>query len=73
MARDVRMVQRGEHFGFALEARQPLGIGGDGRRQDLDGDVALQLGVAGAIDLAHAANAERRDDFVGTEAAASAQ
>ena len=24
--RDVRMVERGQHLGFALEARQPLGV-----------------------------------------------
>ena len=27
--RDVWMIQRGEDFGFALEARQPVGIGGE--------------------------------------------
>ena len=26
---DVRMIQRGEHFRFALEAREPIGIGRD--------------------------------------------
>ena len=40
---------------------------GEGRGQDLDGDVAIELGVGGAIDRAHAALAERRDDFVGAE------
>ena len=34
---------------------------------DLDGDVATELVVARAIDLAHAARAERRDDPVGAE------
>ena len=29
---DVRMVQRGEHFGFALKAREPIGVGRDRRR-----------------------------------------
>ena len=33
-------------------------------RQDFDGDVAIQLGVAGAIDLAHRAGAKGADDFV---------
>ena len=37
------------------------------RRQDLDRDVPPQLGVARAIDLAHAAGAERRDDRVRAE------
>ena len=35
--------------------------------QDLDRDVAPQLAVARAIDLAHAARAERRDDRVRAE------
>ena len=30
--RDVRMVQRGEDLGFALEAREALGVGGERRR-----------------------------------------
>ena len=37
------------------------------RRQDLDGDVAPELAVARAIDLAHAAGAERRHDRVWAE------
>ena len=37
------------------------------RRQNLDGDGAVEAGVLGAIDLAHAARAKRREDFVGTE------
>jgi hypothetical protein len=36
-------------------------------REHFDGDVAAEAGVAGTIDLAHAARAERRNDFVGTE------
>ena len=38
--------------------------------QDLDRDVAIQLRVARAIDLAHAAGADRHDDFVRAEASA---
>ena len=56
-AADVRMVQRREHLRFALEAREAIGIGGEGVRQDLDRDVAIELRVARAIDLAHAAGA----------------
>ena len=57
---DVRMIERREHARFALEARQPIGVGDEGRRQDLDRDVAPQLRVARAIHLAHAARAEQR-------------
>ena len=52
------MIQRGEDFGFALEPREAFGIGGERLGQDLDRDVALQVGVAGAIHLAHAAGAD---------------
>jgi hypothetical protein len=40
---------------------------GERRGQDLDRDVALELGVARAIDLAHAAFAEQGGDVVRTE------
>ena len=65
---DVRMVQRGEDFGFTLEARDAIGIRANAGGQDLDGDVALQARIAGAIDLTHAASAEHEIDFVGAEA-----
>ena len=50
-----------------LEAAQALGVGGEGGGQNLDGDVASEARIAGAIDLAHAACADERDDFVGTD------
>ena len=71
--RDVRMVQGGEDFGFALESGQALGVGADGLGQDLDGDLALEVGVGGAIDLAHSAGAEGGDDFIRAEARAGSQ
>ena len=55
---DVRMIQRGQHFRFAAEPGEPIGIGGDGRRQHLDRDLALQIRIGGAVDLAHAASPE---------------
>ena len=45
--RDVRMIEGGEHLRFTREARQAIGIVGEGRQQDLDRDVALQLRVEG--------------------------
>ena len=62
--RDVRMIERREDLRFALEAGETIGIVGEDVRKDLDRDVALQLRVARAIDLAHAARAERSDDLV---------
>ena len=64
------MVQRGRRAGFLLEARQALGIGGEGRRQDLDGDIASQAGITRAIHVPHAAAAERSHDFIGPESRA---
>ena len=70
---DVRMVERREDFGFALEAREPVGVGRERRRQDLDRDLALQLRVGRAIDLAHAAFADLRGDLVDAEARAGSE
>ena len=64
---DVRVIERRERPRFAREAGAALGIGGEVRGQDLDRDVATELAVARAIDLAHAAGAERRHDRVGPE------
>ena len=71
--RDVRMIQRGERLRFAREPGQPIGIARERVGQDLDRDVAIQLGVARAIHLAHAAFADRRGDFVDAEAGAGSE
>ena len=70
---DVGMIQRRECLRFAREARQAIGIARHGLRQDLQRDLAIQLRVARAIDLAHAAGAKEREDFVGTEPGARSQ
>ena len=41
---DVRMVETGKNFGFPLEPGQPLGVGGEGLRQELEGDVQVAAG-----------------------------
>ena len=64
------MGQRGNRPRLGLEAAPHLGIGGDVRGHDLERDVAAEPRVARAIDLAHPAGAERRDDFVLRETAA---
>ena len=61
------MVERRQQARLAREAGAALGVGREVRRQDLDRDVAPELAVAGAIHLAHAAGAERRDGCVGPE------
>ena len=67
------MVELGEELRLALEAREALPVLGEGRGQDLDRDVALELGVGRAVDLAHAALAELGGDLVGAEAGAGAR
>ena len=57
-SRDVRVVQRGQGLGFALEPREAIRVGGERHGENLDRNVAPQLGIARAIDLAHAAGAE---------------
>jgi hypothetical protein len=61
---DVGVIQRREDVGFALEPRQPFGIVGEERRQDLDGDIAVELCVACPVDLAHAARANRGQNLI---------
>ena len=57
------MIQRGQRLRFALEAGQALGIVAEEIGQDLDRDVPLEPGVAGAIDFSHAAGADRGHDL----------
>ena len=52
------MIQRRKDFGFALQAGEPIGVGGEQRRQDLDRDLAFQFRVDRTIDLAHPAGAK---------------
>ena len=68
--RDVRVVERRQHLGLALEARQAIGVEHERVGQDLQRDVALQRRVAAPVHLAHAAGADHRQDVVGAEAAA---
>ena len=58
------MVEGGEHLCLALEALEPLGVGGHLRRQNLERHLALELGVPGEVDLPHPALAELVEDPV---------
>ena len=49
---------------FAREPREALRVIREQRRQDSDRDVAIECGVLRAIHLAHAARADRAEDFV---------
>ena len=63
----MRVIQRRGGPRFANQARPCRLIVKIGWRQYLEGDVALELRIAGAIHLAHATGAELADDFVARE------
>ena len=60
---DVRMAERCKHLGFMTETRETFVIVRECLRKDLERDVSIELGVAGAIHLTHATGAEQRDHF----------
>ena len=64
---DVRMIQRGERLRFARESRQALPVMRERLGQDLDRHVAIQRGIAHAIDLAHAPFADLGCHYVDAE------
>ena len=64
---DVRMVQGGKQPSLPLQSRDALWIVGKSRRQHLDGDLAMESRVEGAIHLAHATGIERTQDAVRSE------
>ncbi len=68
--RDVRVIERGQELRFALETREPIRVARERFEQDLDRDLPVEPRITGSIHLAHAARAERRHDFNGTEAGA---
>jgi hypothetical protein len=52
------MIERGQRLRLALEAHQAIVVGGDGGRQDLDRDAAVERVIARARDLARRGSAE---------------
>ena len=48
----------------AFESRQAVFVPGELLGEDFDGYVAAELGVFGAVDLSHAAVANRLEDLV---------
>jgi len=69
----VRMVERREDVGLALEPGEALGVAGEGIGEQLEGDVAPELGIPRAIHLTHPTRAEQADDLVRTESGAGSQ
>ena len=70
---DVRMGEAGDDAGLALEAAAGFVAGHFTFGQDLESDGATQAGIAGAIDLTHAAGADGGLDFVGAQLFAGGQ
>ena len=51
-----------------LEARQTVGVSRESVGKNLQRNITIQFRVACAVDLAHPAGAEHRDDFIRAEA-----
>jgi hypothetical protein len=67
------MIQRRQHLRFAMKAREPIGVGCKCGRQNLQRDVTIELRIARAVDLTHAACTNGGDDFVWSEATAGTE
>ena len=70
---DVRMVERRQHAGCAIEAGALIRVCHQPGGQDFNGHVAVQFGVPGTVHFPHAAGADGGGDFVITEPSARGQ
>ncbi len=68
--RDVVVIQGGEDTGLTLEPGHTFRISGDLLQEELDRDLATELGVLRPIDLSHAALSNQLDDLVRSQASA---
>ena len=64
---DVGVVQPAREPGLLLQAAEDARVAGQGLSHHLDGHLALQAAVPGAVDLRHPAGAEHRQHLVGSE------
>ena len=67
------MVEAGEDLRLPLEPREPIWVLSEGVRQDLQRDLAVELGVGGLVDLSHAALTDEGRDLVVAERCARTQ
>ena len=58
------MIQRRDGARFAAEAFGAIGFCFKPRTENLDRDFAAESRIAGAVDLAHSARADSRQDLV---------
>ncbi len=70
---NVRVVQRSERLGLALEATQPLVVVGELLGQHLDRHLALEPRVTRAVDLSHRPGPEGTEDLVEGEGLAGGE
>ncbi len=64
------MVQRGEGARLAMEASEPVRVGRETLGQHLERDLAAELLVPRAVDLAHPPLADEGEDLVRPETSA---
>ena len=64
---DVRVIEGRGRFGFADEPPRAVRVAGRVRPKHLERDHPIQAGIERAVDHAHAAAPERREDAVVTE------
>ena len=67
------MIEGRENFRLPLEPADPLMIAAEFIGKNLDGHVALQPGIASAVNLAHPAFAQQRKDFKRAQLCAGCQ
>ena len=64
---DVRVLEARDRSGFSRQPLAPLGVLVEVLGQHLDRDLAVESGIAGAVDLAHTPGPEEPHDLVGSE------
>jgi hypothetical protein len=64
---DVGVIQTRCSPGFAFESLPQFRVRRQMIGQNLDGDAAIEPGVAGAVHLAHPTSAERLNDLIGPQ------
>ena len=62
--KEVGMIERGDGASLLLETAEAVGVAGEGFGEHFERDLAAKAGVAGAVDFAHAAGTQRRNDLV---------
>src|SRR5262249_1402485 len=71
--RDIRVIEDARGARLLLEALQAVRLLRVRRRQDLDRDFAAEARILRAVDLSHAARAQRRSNLVWSEPGAGGE